>query len=305
MSSAEEEFNTTNCAACGKESSNLKRCSACKLVAYCNKSCQKAHRRAHKELCNDNDIVASQRRDEKFKQHNVKINTIFDPDEDVGFMYSKNIAKVHPLKLEFISLNVHRNDIRDIGDAIHFLADQLIDGIEVRPYQSAIIVDTNYLVMPLEDDIRRIVLDNYACALHDESVELLLLQPMRQLPMKFTLTRNPERVFLREVIFGEKAKKIQTIRLKWLTGRIALGQVPETTTRHLDGNPMNCHYRNLKLVSLYEAFTHPNWVTTWDCNLEDDEVSFVKDNLDIFVENFRQKSSEVQELIDSRTIDHS
>jgi len=301
MSSVEEEeFDTTRCANCGLQSDNLKRCSACKLVAYCNKSCQKAHRRAHKELCNDE--VASQRRAEKFKQHDVKIKTIFDPDEDIGFMYSKNIAKVHPLKLEFISLNVHEKDNYDVGSAIGFMADQLIDGIEVRPYQTAIVVDINYMVMPLEDDIRRIVFDNYACAIHDESVELLLLQPMRQLPMKFTLTRNPERVFLREVTFGEKAMKIQTIRLKWLTGRMALGQVPETTTRFLDGCVRNCHYRNLKLVSLYDAFTHPDWLTSWPGDLEDDQVTFVKENMDIFAEIFRNNSSYVQELIDSRTI---
>ena len=39
---------------CGKEegiSSNLKTCVACKLVKYCNRECQVAHRRQHKKEC--------------------------------------------------------------------------------------------------------------------------------------------------------------------------------------------------------------------------------------------------------------
>ena len=49
--------NTTNapdlsmCAACGKGSDGLKTCTACKLVKYCNATCQKAHRPMHKREC--------------------------------------------------------------------------------------------------------------------------------------------------------------------------------------------------------------------------------------------------------------
>ena len=42
------------CANCGKgeESSNsLKKCTACKLVKYCNRECQVAHRPQHKKAC--------------------------------------------------------------------------------------------------------------------------------------------------------------------------------------------------------------------------------------------------------------
>ena len=45
---------STACANCGKgEESNgdLKACTACKLVKYCNRDCQIAHRPLHKKAC--------------------------------------------------------------------------------------------------------------------------------------------------------------------------------------------------------------------------------------------------------------
>ena len=45
---------TTTCANCGKgeeSSGDLKACTACKLVKYCNRECQIAHRPQHKKAC--------------------------------------------------------------------------------------------------------------------------------------------------------------------------------------------------------------------------------------------------------------
>ena len=39
------------CAACGKADENLKACTACRLVKYCNRECQIAHRSKHKKEC--------------------------------------------------------------------------------------------------------------------------------------------------------------------------------------------------------------------------------------------------------------
>jgi len=56
------------CANCGKgeeESNKLKACTACKMVKYCSRECQIAHRPQHKEELR----VAAELRDEKlFKQ---------------------------------------------------------------------------------------------------------------------------------------------------------------------------------------------------------------------------------------------
>lgn len=41
----------TICAACGKAGDNLKICTACKLVKYCNRDCQISHRSKHKKEC--------------------------------------------------------------------------------------------------------------------------------------------------------------------------------------------------------------------------------------------------------------
>ena len=40
-----------HCAFCGKADANLKVCNACKLVKYCCRDCQVAHRTAHKKAC--------------------------------------------------------------------------------------------------------------------------------------------------------------------------------------------------------------------------------------------------------------
>ena len=54
------------CANCGKEGDNLKACTACELVKYCNRECQIAHRPQHKKECRKR---AAELHDEKlFKQ---------------------------------------------------------------------------------------------------------------------------------------------------------------------------------------------------------------------------------------------
>jgi len=57
------------CANCGKgeeESNNLKTCTACKLVKYCNRDCQIAHRSQHKKACKKR--VAELRDEQLFKE---------------------------------------------------------------------------------------------------------------------------------------------------------------------------------------------------------------------------------------------
>ena len=52
--SESEDTNTSTCANCGKgedSSINLKSCAACKLVKYCSRDCQAAHRPQHKKEC--------------------------------------------------------------------------------------------------------------------------------------------------------------------------------------------------------------------------------------------------------------
>ena len=60
------------CANCGKgededtNNSTLKACTACKLVKYCNRECQIAHRSKHKKACRKR--AAEIRDEELFKQ---------------------------------------------------------------------------------------------------------------------------------------------------------------------------------------------------------------------------------------------
>jgi TPR repeat protein len=51
MSTADDDDDDIKCAACGEGGDDLKACTACKLVKYCNASCQRAHRPQHKKEC--------------------------------------------------------------------------------------------------------------------------------------------------------------------------------------------------------------------------------------------------------------
>ena len=44
---------TSQCATCGREGGDLKKCNACKMVRYCNVTCQKRHRREHRKKCQE------------------------------------------------------------------------------------------------------------------------------------------------------------------------------------------------------------------------------------------------------------
>jgi len=61
------------CANCGKDGGNgLKACTACKLVKYCNRDCQIAHRSKHKKACRKR--AAEIRDEELFKQPPPKVD---------------------------------------------------------------------------------------------------------------------------------------------------------------------------------------------------------------------------------------
>ena len=63
-------MSTTNmCANCGKgeESGDLKACTACKMVKYCNRDCQIAHRPQHKKACKKR--AAELYEEQLFKEH--------------------------------------------------------------------------------------------------------------------------------------------------------------------------------------------------------------------------------------------
>ena len=66
MSSSIVDIDTvTICAACGKSGDDLKACTACKMVKYCNRDCQVAHRQQHKNACK---VRAAEIYDEKLFQ---------------------------------------------------------------------------------------------------------------------------------------------------------------------------------------------------------------------------------------------
>ena len=226
------EFDTTKCAACGKGANDdvkLKQCSACKLVVYCDVTCQKAHRKEHKEDCK---LEVKHARRRARMQHECVYS--IEPDEDVGFIYTKGIKDTHPSKVEFITLNVSKDDLTMVGSLFNFLAERLLDGHEVRPYQNASEnngLDGKFSILPLEEGDKKKLLENYACEC-EEDTNLLLLVHQSDLPL--TLPANAT-ASGEEKVVGEKSIVVNTIREKWETE--TMGQF----IRHVNGNTLDNH----------------------------------------------------------------
>ena len=126
----------------------------------------------------------------------------------------------------------------------------------------------------------RALLHNYATACREDA-NLLLIMPRSELP--YTLNTVPAQAedtlgTGREVVVGEEALMIAKIRSKWQQRMFI---------RHVDGNTLNNSVFNLLPVSYYDAFTHPEWKTDWVCELEEDEIAFVRENMALFAEIYR------------------
>ena len=216
------------------------------------------------------------------------IRPVANPGDTHCFMYTIGIADTHPSRVEFITMNVRMQDVNKVGSTYNFLAERLLDGHDVRPYQNvannhdahAHDLLPEYTLLPLEGDIRDAILENYATAC-DEDVNLLLLMPYSALP--YTLHTVPPPEVGRDVVVGEKALKIRSIRQKW--------QRPFPFIRHINGNTLDNHIGNLAPVSQYDAFTHPEWKVDWVCDLEEDEIKFVRENMDLFAEIYKPSSN--------------
>jgi len=96
----EDNNNVSVCANCGKgeeESDSLKTCRACKMVKYCNRECQIAHRPQHKKECKKR---ATELHDEKLfneppSQHDdCPICFLRMPSLYMGFRYQTCCGKV-------------------------------------------------------------------------------------------------------------------------------------------------------------------------------------------------------------------
>ena len=105
----------SSCANCGKgeedSGSRLKECTACKLVKYCNRDCQIAHRPQHKKECKKR---AAELHDEKlFKQpppnEDCPICMLLLPSLDTGSRYRSCCGKI------VCSGCIHAVEIRDGG----------------------------------------------------------------------------------------------------------------------------------------------------------------------------------------------
>jgi len=65
----------SKCAACGKGGDNLKVCTSCEQVSYCNAKCRKAHRPKHKKECRQ---LAAERHNEETAIINIDVDAIIE-----------------------------------------------------------------------------------------------------------------------------------------------------------------------------------------------------------------------------------
>ena len=66
----------SKCAACGKGGDNLKVCTSCEQVCYCNAKCRKAHRSKHKKECRQ--LAAERHNKETAVSSSIDVNDIIE-----------------------------------------------------------------------------------------------------------------------------------------------------------------------------------------------------------------------------------
>ena len=64
------------CATCGKGGDNLKVCTSCEQVSYCNAKCRKAHRSKHKKECRK--LAAERHNEETAISSNIDVDAIIE-----------------------------------------------------------------------------------------------------------------------------------------------------------------------------------------------------------------------------------
>ena len=74
-----DTFIISKCAECGKGGDNLKACTSCKSVKYCNAKCRKAHRSKHKKACRQ---LAAERHNNEMAISDEKLFADPPPKED-------------------------------------------------------------------------------------------------------------------------------------------------------------------------------------------------------------------------------
>ena len=121
---------------------------------------------------------------------------VCDPEPAThGFLYTDGIAKTHPLKLEFIALDIPRDvptrtdhfghyDSMSVASVFNFLGERLLDGHNVLPGQLAESNGVRFMIIDLSVEVRRALLENYATRSGSDA-NLMLVLPLKMLP--FTL----------------------------------------------------------------------------------------------------------------------
>jgi len=119
----------SKCAACGKGGDNLKVCTSCEQVSYCNAKCRNAHRSKHKKECRQ---YAAEKRNknaairaevdaisEKFSQIEISDEELFakpPPKEDVQFVCCKFLLLLDCVRyIQCISRAAEKHYVKDVS----------------------------------------------------------------------------------------------------------------------------------------------------------------------------------------------
>lgn len=110
---------------------------------------------------------------------------IFDPEDTYGFVYTANLARMHPAHVELISFNVPREDIQTIASMLMFLGGRLRDGHLVKGGQLAQQCDITYLILDVPRDVNDALMQTHACQCCGAAT-LLVVAPLVSIPFSVT-----------------------------------------------------------------------------------------------------------------------
>ena len=123
----------STCAACGKASDNLKACTACRLVKYCNRDCQISHRAKHKKECRKR-AAELRRTGGSNTSSNSNVNELSEGISDVSISGSVSAASTNTadkkMSTSYEQNNTEQNCNKKNGSPNLTMTDELAEEIK-------------------------------------------------------------------------------------------------------------------------------------------------------------------------------
>ncbi len=201
---------------------------------------------------------------ESHSQPKFKLNAVFEPDQDIGFVYSYNNKPGSP---EFVALKVHRCQANKVAKTMNFLSNRIVKHAQSIQSNELHLI-TNAIEGPQKEELNR----THCCQQTKPDQELFELVP------RFPFD-DPQDWGSRPAAPQGRQKTVDSILEVWTSGCDN-----GAFMRHINGDTLDDRPANLEWVDLAAALRHmDDWKVDWVVGLTAEEVAFVKRHKSYFV----------------------